>query len=280
MVNHTSTADPEAGLVPSVSIDALLAQRIAVVDRLTSAHKALQEARAIDSALFGEWWGGITLEDRSTHTRFTDPESLPVFVKAFDAKAWDMLLNKSGLRTFMNAAAREKWSRAVADREVPELTRENIEATFAEMHANRGDMFEKGVVDVFRGLSWDYKTNKPRLFGKRIVLTRVTYQMGSWDTGIDGHAADKLDDLIRVMLVLDGKKEPDHRNGTRLTLGGMKWPQSGDAELHGMLRVRGFKNRNAHVTFLRPDLVEKLNRILARHHPNALPPAEQEPKAA
>ena len=36
------------------------------------------------------------------------------------------------------------------------------------------------------------------------------------------------------------------------------------------LEVRTFKNGNGHVTFKRPDLVEKMNLILARHYPNAL----------
>jgi hypothetical protein len=280
MVDHTSTADPEAGLIPSLSIDRLLAQRGAVIARYASAHTALQEARAIDFDVFGETYGSLTLEDRSTHTRFTDEDSLQVFIKKFDARAWNLLLDKSGLRSFMDAASREKWYKAIADRDIPELTRANVEATFAEMHRNRGDMFEQGVVNVFRKLSWDYKTNKPRLFGKRLVMTRVTYRMGQYFGGIESSSANQLDDLLRVMLVLDGKPEPDHRQGAHFTLTEAQWPNCGDMELHGMVRVRGFKNGNAHLTFLRLDLVEKLNRILARHHPNALPPAEPGAQAA
>jgi hypothetical protein len=37
--------------------------------------------------------------------------------------------------------------------------------------------------------------------------------------------------------------------------------------------LRWFGNGNGHVTFTRPDLVERLNGILARHQPNALPAA-------
>ncbi|EPP0706643.1 DUF4942 domain-containing protein [Klebsiella michiganensis] len=32
------------------------------------------------------------------------------------------------------------------------------------------------------------------------------------------------------------------------------------------------KKGSAHVTFTRPDLVEKVNDIIARHYPGALPP--------
>jgi len=34
--------------------------------------------------------------------------------------------------------------------------------------------------------------------------------------------------------------------------------------------LRWFKNGNGHLTFKRADLVEQMNRILAKHYPNAL----------
>ena len=37
------------------------------------------------------------------------------------------------------------------------------------------------------------------------------------------------------------------------------------------MSFRVFKNGNAAITFTRLDLVEKLNKIIAKHYPNALP---------
>ena len=37
------------------------------------------------------------------------------------------------------------------------------------------------------------------------------------------------------------------------------------------LDIRTFKNGNGHVTFTRPDLVERMNLIIAKHYPGALP---------
>ena len=37
------------------------------------------------------------------------------------------------------------------------------------------------------------------------------------------------------------------------------------------VRVKTFKNGNGHVYLLRPDLVQELNKVLAKHYPNALP---------
>ncbi|EEU3419567.1 DUF4942 domain-containing protein, partial [Escherichia coli] len=36
--------------------------------------------------------------------------------------------------------------------------------------------------------------------------------------------------------------------------------------------VRGYQKGTVHIVFKRPDLVEKLNDIIARHYPGVLPP--------
>lgn len=45
------------------------------------------------------------------------------------------------------------------------------------------------------------------------------------------------------------------------------------ARVFDLFEIKGFLNGNAHITFLRPDLVDRMNQILAKHYPNALPPA-------
>ncbi|WP_230080493.1 DUF4942 domain-containing protein, partial [Burkholderia pseudomallei] len=58
----------------------------------------------------------------------------------------------------------------IAEGDVPELTAANIEATFTQLYGARGDMFERGVLECFRQLSWNYKSNEPFRFGRRIIL--------------------------------------------------------------------------------------------------------------
>jgi hypothetical protein len=186
------------------------------------------------------------------------------------------------------------------------LNEDNIRATFQHLYNERGDMFERGVENVFRKLSWDYKTNSPCRFGKRIVITGATSQpwKGERYGSINhGHFPNTLDDLLRVMLVLDGKPEPDHAGSAYHLLrsqdakthlekrprehgngfdmvrvidepGLPAWPYRNNVALHDMVSLRGFKNGNCHLTFLRPDLVEKLNKIIARRFGNVLPPKE------
>jgi hypothetical protein len=77
--------------------------------------------------------------------------------------------------------------------------------------------------------------------------------------------------LVRVFSLFDGKPEPDHRNGIyhHLSSAAMKRPVQRYVDLD-YFDVRWFKNGNGHLMFKRPELVERMNKILAKHYPHAL----------
>lgn len=266
-------------IVPSVSIENLLGQRDAIVVRLRAIHDTLNEAQTLAGVALGEAPYNLNLVIYGGRHTVDTESGIQELIKLVDAKFWGFLLDKSGLRTFLDAGAREKWDRGIRENNVPALTYENITATFKHLYQTRGDMFERGVVEVFRSLSWDYKTNSPRMFGKRIILTHAVevWKHGGETHGPSHSGANKLDDLVRVFSVLDNHPEPDHRDGVWYTLNNLKWMAhrggSNNADLK-FFHIRGYKNSNAHVTFRRLDLVDKLNQILAKHYPNALPPEE------
>jgi len=191
-------------------------------------------------------------------------EAEAAIVRIVDIRGWDYLLSESGLRTFMDAKAREQWSNQIAEGDVPELTAATIEATFAQLYGARGDMFERDVLQCFKRLSWDYKTNQPFKFGKRII---VRYLLSSGSPNF--RVTNELDDLIRVFCVLDAKPEPDHRHGAYSLVSGTRQGRRSEAE-HDYFHLRWFKNGNGHLTFKRADLVDQMNKILAKHYPNAL----------
>lgn len=266
-------------LVPSISIDNFLAQRDAMVERARTARQALHEVNEIAEAMpaapegrGGHSWFRLTVITGMDHRDFVADSGFDPYVKAIDAACWARLLDLSGLRTFMDAAARKEWDDNIDKGKVPELTRGNIEATFRELHAVRGDLFERGIVAVFKGLSWDYKTNNPVMFGKRIILRRI-YDTTYGFCHVQHDGANRLDDIMRVCCILDGKPEPDHRQAAFRRLSDAKLATVADFD--GYFTVRGFKNGNGHLTFLRPDLVERMNQIIAKHYPGALPPGKE-----
>ena len=54
---------------------------------------------------------------------------------------------------------------------IPAVSEANILSTFEQLYLNKGDVFERGVINVFKGLSWDFKTNSPCKFGGKIIVS-------------------------------------------------------------------------------------------------------------
>ncbi|WAL83708.1 DUF4942 domain-containing protein [Pandoraea sp. XJJ-1] len=258
-------------LVKSISIANLANQRTAIVERIHAALDLLGEAQQLAAAahlrfprlVLDESYG---CRDRPSVTGdyAKRDEAQAAMVRLIDAHGWNHLLSESGMRTFMDAKAREQWNRQIAEGDVPELTAANIEATFAQLYGARGDMLERGVLQCFRRLSWDYKSNSPFSFGKRIIVRYLLSQGCS-----NYHATNERDDLARVFSVLDGKPEPDHRHGISSLILHAQRLRETEAE-NAYFQLRWFKNGNCHLTFLRADLVDQVNKILAKHYPNAL----------
>lgn len=249
-------------------------QRAAAIERLNKAIALIEEASAIAmQANIG--FPDVVIDryySRRGHNsiRLSDRESAEKAIREIiDASAWRYLMAESGLRTFMDAKARDKWDTQIGEGDVPELTAANVEATFRSLYHARGDMFERGVIECFRGLSWHYKTNLPQKFGKRIVMAHLHCGGYCSYTQKSNH----MDDLMRVFSVLDGKPEPDHRGGTNQLVGSALRESKAYPKLaeNDYMTIKLFKNGNGHVAFKRLDLVEKLNAIIAKHYPGALP---------
>lgn len=146
-------------------------------------------------------------------------------------------------------------------------------ATFEQLHTHKNDTFEQGVIDVFRSLSWDYRTNNPCKFGKKIIVSRLfnTYSSGYITFSLSGRST--LDDLAKVFYLLEGRNVPDHRvsEGTKFSDHYQREGFSGNAYEGEYFSLRYFKKGTAHITFNRPELVEQMNDIVARHYPSMLP---------
>jgi hypothetical protein len=276
-------------LVPSVSIANMVNQRAAMMERLQQACGLIQEAAEIAEAAhlgmprmlvsreYGRHSGEVSIAAARLKTDSSgQPWGLERSPQAdldrtlrlgIDAAAWQYLMHESGLRSFMDATARKKWDEAVSTGDIPEFNEPNVRSTFSMLHDSRGEMFERGVIACFKGLAWDYKTNLPQKFGKRIILSYLT----GWHS-YEKH--NQLDDLLRVMHILDGKPEPDHRAsvGQLMRAAGLDGygAKAGQCE-NDYLHIRTFMNTNGHITFKRSDLVDKMNLIIAKHYSGALP---------
>lgn len=138
----------------------------------------------------------------------------------------------------MDAQARDEWHKSLEKDDIPAISEDNILSTFRQLHQSKEEVFERGVINVFKNLSWDYKTNNPCYFGKKIIVNNLV-KYDKWGYSLSwGWRRDQLADLERMLFLLDGK--------------------------------RLFQKGSGHITFKRMDLVEKMNDIIAKHYPGML----------
>ncbi len=259
-------------IIKSVSVTNLLRQRESIKERLSQADRLWAEAQEIYDASGVGKFGNLedvrfeALGAPNFHvSRIGLQPSGAEVLKGFDATAWKHLMRESGMQTFMSSMDIDEWEATIAAKTTPELTLDNIRATFSELGDKRETMLERGVLAVFRSLSWDYKTNLPVKFGAKIIVS-----IANPACSIDAQRARLVDDLIRFMHVADSQPQPDHRSNFSARAA-FKSPRAAEEFVSDYASIKAFANGNAHIKFKRPDLVDKLNAILAARFPDALP---------
>lgn len=271
-VNFTASGGGE--VMPSVSIEKIIACRQQALTCVSDALLLIEEAGRHSQAAGGKAIFNLDGYHRGDLFSGTREEILTRITRRNDRHIWQDLMNQSGMLTLMDEQAKTEWSSNLEAGKYPEVTHANIIASFTQLNAEKRAVFERGVINVFRSLSWNYKTNQPHMFGRKVILNNIV-GYNEWGFHTDRHNQAKLDDLERVLSLLDGKTLPDHRTGVLNQFQNhvshfRKTSADFDSEY---FTLRYFKKGSGHLTFRRSDLTEKLNEILSRHFPDALPPA-------
>lgn len=194
------------------------------------------------------------------------PETaMKAITRNLDREIWRDLMQRSGMLSLMDAQTRDTWYRSLEYDNFPEISEENILSTFEQLHQNKDEVFERGVINLFRGLSWNYKTNCPCKFGNKIIVNNLV----RWDRWglhlITGQQADRLADLERMLHLFSGKPIPDNRENITIHLDDhIRSLQGKECYEDEMFIIKYFKKGSAHITFRKPELVDRLNDIIAR----------------
>ncbi|EGM0646683.1 DUF4942 domain-containing protein, partial [Escherichia coli] len=202
-------------LICSTSIERIVTGRDTALKQI---EQLIQQIDAI-SRLTSEIGGG-TAQDwamKAGHrydswlTENTD-RALPAVTHNIDRSIWRDLMLKSGMMALMDAQARDQWHKNLEEGDLPAISEANILSTFEQLHLNKMDVFERSIINVFKGLSWDYKTNSPCSFGKKIIVNNLV-KHDRWGYSLNwGWRRDQLADLERMLYLLDGKTIPDNRH--------------------------------------------------------------------
>ena len=261
-------------LILSTNIERTVSGRDAA---LVQIEQLIQQLDAV-SRLTSEVGGG-TAQDwamKSGHrydSWLTEPseKAMPAITRNIDRSIWRDLMLKSGMMALMDAQARDQLHKTLEEGDLPAISEANILSTFKQLHLNKRDVFERGIINVFKGLSWDYKTNSPCSFGKKIIINNLVTH-NRWGFSLNwGWRRDQLADLERMLFLLDGKPIPDNRGDitTRL-LDHIRDNPSKDVYEDNLFSIRYFQKGTGHITFKRCDLTEKMNDIVATHYPEML----------
>ncbi|EFB3305124.1 DUF4942 domain-containing protein [Escherichia coli] len=189
-----------------------------------------------------------------------------------DREIWRDLMQRSGILSLMDAQARDTWYRSLEYDNFPEISEANILSTFEQLHQNKDEVFERGVINVFRGLSWNYKTNCPCKFGSKIIVNNLV----RWDRWgfhlITGQQTDRVADLERMLHLFSGNPIPDNRENIIIRLDEhIQSVQGKTCYEDEMFSIRYFKKGSAHITFRKPELIDRLNDIIAKYYPEIIP---------
>ncbi|EFS7176699.1 restriction methylase [Escherichia coli] len=75
-----------------------------------------------------------------------------------------------------------------------------------------------------------------------------------------------------MLHLFSGKPIPDNQENITLRLDEhIRSVQGKEYYEDEMFRIKYFKKGSAHITFRKPELVDRINDIIARHYPNVLP---------
>lgn len=255
-------------VVPGISVMQLLQERDAVVENIRTASSALSTAQGIwrqDMSPLSWALGGR----HYVFNKYALIEELSLVIRRIDACYWERLISQSGLRSSLSASARALWKEKTDSADVMEFTAENVRETFETYLLHREELLDEAILELFQSLSWDHKTNSPKMLTTKLIFSRFLAYGGGYPS-LDH--VNRVDDLNRALHLADGAPYPDHRNGVhKVLISVFQSGKSGECEFP-YFTIRWFKTSGtAHILIKSEDLVLKLNRRLSRAAPNALP---------
>ncbi len=272
--NDSDVITGHTEIISSTSIERIVTGRNAALLQIEELIQQLADISTLTSSI-----GGKTARDWAMRQDFRCGCWLMENVKTamstitcnLDRSIWRDLMKKSGMISLMDAQARKQWDNNLEGDDIPEISEANILSTFEQLHHSKADVFERGIINVFKGLSWDYKTNSPCQFGKKIIVNGLV-DHNRWGFKLNwGWRREQLADLERMLFLLDGKPIPDNRGDiSNRLMEHIRDNPAKDVYEDEFFSIRYFQKGTAHLSFKRPELVEKMNDIISKYYPRML----------
>lgn len=245
-------------------------------EKLTDAADALMEANILNR------------KNRRNNTSYNDFSSKEKYIldnvklptkedfdkkckRIVDSNIWSFIVEHTGLENLMDKKSKDELRNQLRETP-PEITVDTIYATLETFQLQSGEIFKRGIAEVFSSLDRRFRSHCGFKIGSRIILNNAFTEYGSWNYH-RLNQRDALIDIERTFRILDGKKETNYSDiitkidDSRQKLFGT---QQSYVETE-YFRLRGFHNGNLHVWIRREDLLNKVNKLLAEYYGEVIP---------
>ena len=185
-----------------------------------------------------------------------------------ERNAWRYVLEQTGLRAYMTEARQKELQAQLEKGTFPPLTVENALSTLQGLTSHVGSLLTESALEVFdwlrpstRSQVGQLKTNHQFHIGHKAIVYGVE---SNWNDGyrINSYREANFRALGNVFSLMDGQGAQQRPNDlvTQLNVG-LRAVRSGGIVTTPYLTCKPYANGNAHLAFLRQDLVDKLNQV-------------------
>jgi hypothetical protein len=200
-------------------------------------------------------------------------------IKNLDACMWARVMSRGDLLDAMTSVKKAEWNKKLETRTFPEFTKDNVLPTLRILIEEQGLYFAERVDAVFHALSSDHVTNSPAAFGKRMIINEaIEDRRGLYDTVSKKIAP--IDDLRVVTAIMLGRASVkiSQSNTVKIIDNLINEKRFGEwVSMDGnSLRIKIFKVGTVHLE-VHPDMVYKLNDVLAMLYPTSIPESFRRP---
>lgn len=256
-----SSLDKE--LMNPVTIDQMVSTFDQTVKTLTTVKQMLKDVQAQVNLAFGNSANSHVFDVFSYIKDWNakDDHRTSQYSK-FKRAAWYRIVDKTRMRRFMSKKRIRALEENMERGELQEISIINIMDFLTILQGQVGTLAEEVVKEAFEFLrppGSKYKTNTEFEVGKRAILgwmvDEKNYGAGRFKVRYGGSETN-LEILDKAFHLMDGKGLPKSYNSPLIDA--INTSESGRGETE-YFEFKCYMNRNLHLKFLRPDLVEKMN---------------------
>jgi len=202
-------------------------------------------------------------------------ESGEKFRQDVDRFLWRHTMERTGIPRYMDDKARKEFEKGL-ERDPPLYTYDSVRSTLMTAASEAPVMLYRGVYELFSRLNGRYRSHDPFKIKKRMVVQFCTDAWRMPPT-LSYERGSVIDDLERVLAVIH--ETPYKECELRYAIN-EAWKQGGEGGPwvydDGIVKVRGFKNKSAHIYLLQQEDIDAVNLMIGKHCENAIPDGRSE----